>query len=96
MPASDTYNVVVTSVALGGATTIDARNAVAVIVRAGTGATVTVSAVDSIGASVHTTGAENTVDVAANTFANLFSVLGAWPFYRVSSAGGTARVGVYS
>jgi len=95
MPASDTYNVSITTIAAAGATVIDARNAVAVIVRAGTGATVTCSAVDSIGASSHTTGAENTIDIAANTFANLFSVLGPHPFYRISSAGGSARVTVF-
>lgn len=95
MPASDTYEVNITSIAAAAAAVVDARGAVAVTVRSATGATATCSAVDTISASAHTTGAENTVDVAANNFANLFSVLGPWPFYRVSAAGGGVRVAVY-
>lgn len=62
---------------------------VRITVITGTGATATVSRVDSFDADAHTTGSENQFTVAANTR----QVTDAdWPFYRVSSAGGTTRV----
>lgn len=94
MPQSDTYGADIATIAAAGAQTFDARGAVAVLVRAGTGATATVSAVDSLAAAAHTAGAENQATVAANTFENLFTLLGAWPFFRVSSAAGSTRVSV--
>lgn len=92
--ASDTYNSFITPIASGGAVTIDARSGIAVVVRAGPGATVTASAVDSLDAAAHTTGAENQITVSAGSFSNLFATLGPHSFYRVSSAGGSARVSV--
>lgn len=94
MAESDTYGANIATLTTGQSRTFDARNAVAVVVRAGAGATASCSAVDSLAASDHTSGAENAVDVAANTFENLFELLGPHPFYRVSSAGGSTRVTV--
>lgn len=79
---------IVQTLAASGAITVDARGMAKLSVIAGTGATVTVSRVDSADADAHTTGTENTFDVAANTIETIDVD---WPFYRISSAGGDAR-----
>jgi hypothetical protein len=95
------YGIQLVSLADGEAVVIDARQLAAVTVRVGTGGTATCSAVDSgptakaANGSVTptaTTGAENASTVAANTFANLITLLGPHPFYRISVAGGTCRI----
>jgi hypothetical protein len=55
----------------------------------GAGATATISRVDDIGASAHTTGAENQFTVAATT--RTVTAID-WPYYRISVAGGACRV----
>jgi hypothetical protein len=86
------YGVNIFPIAAAGALVIDSRNAVAVVVRAATGATVTASAVDDSAAGAHTTGAENQLTVAANQWKNLFVELGPHPWFRISSAGAGCRV----
>lgn len=53
----------------------------------GTGSTVTYSKVDSEDATAHDTATQDTTGVELTIEAD-------WPFYRVSTAGGTARVAV--
>lgn len=57
----------------------------------GAGCTATVSRVDSSTASAHTTGTQNSFTVAPTT-ATVTPV--DWPYFRVSAAGGSCRVGV--
>jgi hypothetical protein len=79
------------TIAAGEARIFDVRRAVRITVISGTGATATVSRVDSPGASAHTTGTENQFTVAATTKT---ATDVDWPFYRVSAAGGSVRVAV--
>jgi hypothetical protein len=74
----------------GEAIVVDCRRVVRLSVITGAGATATVSRVDSGGATAHTTGASNqfTVGASSRTTTDVD-----WPFYRVSVAGGSCRVG---
>lgn len=62
------------------------RSVLTVIAEAG--ATATVSRVDAIDASAHTTGSHNQFEVAAT---NRTATNVDWAFYRISSSGGTVR-----
>jgi len=75
----------------GAAHNIDARGGLNLTIITGTGATATYSRVDSKDATAHTSGTENGGTVSANT---KLVIQNDWPFYRVSSAGGTTRVGL--
>ena len=76
----------------GEATVEDMRGCVGVSVITGTGATATVSRVDSPTATAHGTGARAVGTVAATT---LTSYTVDWPYLRISTAGGPATVSVY-
>lgn len=93
MPASGQarkiFNNEVRSLAAAASTVVDTRGMSRLTIITGTGATATVSRVDSANASSHTTGTENSQTVTANT-KEVIDV--DWPFYRVSSAGGATRV----
>lgn len=75
----------------GAAVNVDTKGAMNLTIIAGTGATATYSRVDKADASAHTTGTENGTTVSANT---KLVILNDWPFFRVSSSGGTTRVGL--
>jgi hypothetical protein len=75
------------SLASGAAVVVDARGHSTLSIVAGAGATVTVSRVDSVSASAHTTG-PNTFDVTAGTHS---ATDVDWPYYRISASGGSAR-----
>lgn len=81
----------VVALADGDARTLDARGCATITLIADAGCTLTYSRVDAPDASAHTTGTENGTTVAADTRSS-FTV--DWPFWRVSAAGGTARVWV--
>ena len=66
----------------------DVRGCVLLAITAGAGATVTYSRVDSKDAGAH---GSDTDTVTTGTFE---SIPVEWPFYRVSVAGGTAKVAV--
>lgn len=78
----------VQSLAASGVVNVDARGASNLTVISGSGATTTVSRVDSMAAAAHTTGTENQFTVAATT-KTVTAV--DWPFYRISVAGGPCR-----
>lgn len=71
----------------GDAEVLEARTADHVQVVPGSGATVTVSKVDSQDASSHDS--DSSEDLTSETTRDAV-----WPFYRVSTAGGSARVAV--
>ena len=72
----------------GEASVIDTRGCLSLSIQAGAGATVTFSRVDAMDAEAHGDGQ----DAVAATEFNAIPV--EWPFYRVSVAGGTAKVAV--
>jgi hypothetical protein len=83
------FGAAVVALAASGAVVVDARGMSSLTVITAAGATATVSRVDSATAGAHTSGAENSFTVAAST-RTVTAV--DWPFYRVSVAGGAARV----
>lgn len=74
----------------GGAKNFDVHMLNKITIITGAGATATYSRVDSMDAVAHTTGVENGTTVPANTKETIDVD---WPFFRVSVAGGTCRVG---
>lgn len=92
MPAnselSKVFGATARSIGDGQAVTVDARGMASLTVIAGTGATVTVSRVDSKTASAHTTGDGNSFTVAADARE---TIPVDWPYYRISTAGGACR-----
>lgn len=76
------------SLADTGVVNVDARGFLNLTVVSGAGCTTTVSRVDSLGATSHTTGTENSFTVAAGV-RTVTEV--DWPFYRISAAGGPSR-----
>lgn len=81
----------VKDLASGAAVVIDARGMKYITVITGSGATATVSRVDTPTASAHTTGTENSFTVAATTKT---ATAVDWPFWRVSVASGPCRIGL--
>jgi len=75
----------------GAAHNIDARGALNLTIIAGAGATATYSRIDSKDAGSHTSGTENGGTVSSST---KLTFQNDWPFYRISSSGGTTRVGL--
>jgi hypothetical protein len=86
-----TFSQDVIPLASGGSTVVDARGMATLTVIAGAGATVTVSRVDSATAVADSTDTQGNFTVAAGA---MTATPVDWPFYRVTSAGGAARVGV--
>jgi hypothetical protein len=82
--------VTVKALADGESFVFDVRGALRLTVITGAGADATVSRVDSVAASAHTTGV-NAFTVAENTKTTTDAD---WPFYRVSVAGGACRVAI--
>lgn len=85
------FGSVVTALAASEATVIDARGMSQLTIITGSGATATYSRVDTHSASAHTTGTQNGDTVAATT---KLVIPVDWPFYRISVAGGTCRIGL--
>lgn len=75
------------TLAAGESVVIDATAAIRLSVIPGAGATVEYSKVDDDDATSHD--ADSTQSVTAETDIDV-----AWPFYRFSTAGGSARIGV--
>lgn len=80
-----------TTITAGNQQTFDCNAMKNLTVIAGAGATVTVSRVDALNAVAHTTGAENQFTVAPTT-RTVTPV--DWPFFLISTAGGSCRVAV--
>jgi len=76
------------TLAASGAVNVDARGFRNLTIITATGATATVSRVDSMAATGHTTGTENSFTVAQNT-KTVTAV--DWPYFRISSAGAGLR-----
>lgn len=89
--ASELQDTQVHDLAAGEGITLDARKGgfAKLTVIAGTGATVTVGRVDSPDATSQTGAAADQFDVAADS---LEATNIDWPFWRVETAGGPARV----
>ena len=88
-PAMAVFQRKIISLAAGDAVTVDARGMKTMSVFAGSGATVTWSRVLSASDTTHGTG---NLAVTAPAASALESLDVDWPFYRVSTAGGTALV----
>jgi hypothetical protein len=88
-PADPAESDGVLALASGAGATLDMRPFNYLTVIAESGATVTVSRVDTVDASSHTTGDRNAYTVAAESRRFQWAD---WPFFRVSTSGGAARV----
>lgn len=80
------YQQEVTSLTDGQAVTLDARGLSRLTIEAGALATVTLSRVDSATATAHTAQTE-TVNADSRSVIDVD-----WPFYRIDTAGGPARI----
>jgi hypothetical protein len=90
-PTSKVFGTRVQTLETGEATVLDARGMGRIAVITEAGATATISRVDDLAAEEHTEGEMNQFDVTAATL-EVWDV--DWPFYRVSVAGGNARLAV--
>lgn len=85
------FGVGVLELADGESEVIDARAMAKMTVVAGSGATATISRVDSPDATADGPGFGDPADVAAES---LSTIDVDWPFYRITSTGGPTRVGL--
>lgn len=79
----------VTTIPSGGAAVFDARLCLYFSIITDATCTVTYSRVDSPTASAHTTGAANQGTLTSGT---ILTLPVDWPWYRISTSGGTCRV----
>jgi len=81
------YNGVVYQLADGDAVTVPTAGATRMAIKLGAGATLTWSPVDTQDAAAHDTDHDTAVSVQPTVATEV-----AWPYHRISAAGGTVRV----
>lgn len=76
------------TLASGAAINIEIWRGIRLTVIPGSGSTVTISKIDNLGVAAHDSATSESTGVELTRTID-------WPFYRVSSSGGTARVAAY-